>query len=210
MPVRIPSPVRTLLIDLGNVLLHFSHARMCVQMAEACRAPLADLERILFNEQLQRRFERGEVSEDGFRQTLEKELGRAIDAGALRVAGADIFTVNEPMVPLLDRWKRDGYRLVLLSNTCVTHYEWVLAHFDLLHRFDDCVLSYRVGAAKPEEAIFRAALETIQCSPAECFYTDDIEEYVLRGRSFGLQAEVFRDAATLKPQLERLGVNCGE
>jgi HAD superfamily hydrolase (TIGR01549 family) len=201
-------PVRTLLIDLGNVLLYFSHERMCGQIAEACQAPLADLRQILFNEQLQRRFERGEISEDGFREALETALGRPLDAQALRRAGSDIFTLNEPMVPLLDRWKRDGYRLVLLSNTCVTHYEWVRANFDLHNRFDHCVLSFRVGAAKPEAAIFQAALEIIDCAPEDCFYTDDIEEYVDRGRSFGLRAEVFRDVPTLRRQLEQLGVKC--
>jgi putative hydrolase of the HAD superfamily len=201
-------PVRTLLIDLGNVLLFFSHERMCVQIAQACHASLVDLQQILFEGQLQRRFEQGEVSEEGFRQVLEAELGRTLDAEALRRAGSDIFSLNEPMVPLLDRWKRDGYRLVLLSNTCITHYEWVLEHFDLLNRFDECVLSYRVGAVKPDEAIFRAALEAIQCPPEECFYTDDIEEYVAGGRSFGLRAEVFRDVPTLTRQLETLGVKC--
>jgi len=203
-------PVRTLLIDLGNVLLFFSHERMCVQIAQACQASLADLEQILFKGQLQRRFEQGQVSEEGFRQVLEAELGRTLDAEALRRAGSDIFSLNEPMVPLLDRWKRNGYRLVLLSNTCITHYEWVLEHFDLLHRFDECVLSYRVGAVKPDEAIFRAALEAIQCPPEECFYTDDIEEYVAGGRSFGLRAEVFRDVPTLMCQLEALGVRCDD
>ncbi len=201
-------PIRTLLIDLGNVLLHFSHTKMCVQIADACQAPVADLERILFKEHLQRRFERGEISEEGFRQTLEAELGRPLNAQVLKRAGSDIFTLNEPMVVLLDRWKRDGYRLVLLSNTCVTHYEWVHEHFDLLNRFDECVLSYEVGAAKPEEAIFQAALRAIHCPAAECFYTDDIEDYVARGREFGLRAEVFRDVPTLKRQLEQLGVSC--
>jgi putative hydrolase of the HAD superfamily len=201
-------PVRTLLIDLGNVLLYFSHERMCAQIAQACQAPLADLQQILFSGQLQRRFERGEISEEGFRQVLETKLGRPLDPEALRRAGSDIFSLNDPMVPLLDLWKRDGYRLVLLSNTCVTHYEWVLEHFDLLNRFDNCVLSYRVGAVKPERAIFQAALEAIECPPEECFYTDDIEEYVVRGRSFGLRAEVFRDVPTLTDQLEKLGVKC--
>ena len=201
-------PVRTLLIDLGNVLLYFSHERMCAQIAQACQAPLADLQQILFSGQLQRRFERGEISEEGFRQVLETKLGRPLDPEALRRAGSDIFSLNDPMVPLLDLWKRDGYRLVLLSNTCVTHYEWVLEHFDLLNRFDNCVLSYRVGAVKPEKAIFQAALEAIECPPEECFYTDDIEEYVHQGRSFGLKAEVFRDVPTLTSQLEKLGVKC--
>jgi glucose-1-phosphatase len=202
--------IKTLLIDLGNVLLFFSHERMCAQIATACHAPGAELERVLFQEQLQRRFERGEVSEGAFRQTLETAFRRSIDATALRRAASDIFVLNQPMVPLLDRWKHDGYRLVLLSNTCVTHYEWVLEHFDLLHRFDHCVLSYRVGAAKPEEKIFRAALDAIDCAPADCFYTDDIEEYILRGRAFGLKAEVFRDVPTLTLQLEKLGVRCSD
>jgi glucose-1-phosphatase len=201
-------PLRTLLIDLGNVLLFFSHARMCQQIAEVCQVPLADLERVLFEQHLQRRFERGELSENEFREALERALGRTLDAAALRRAGSDIFTLNEPMVPLLDRWKRNGYRLVLLSNTCITHYEWVLEHFDLLNRFDECVLSYRVGAAKPEEAIFRAALDAIQCAPNDCFYTDDIEEYVEVGRSLGLHAEVFRDVPRLCRQLEQRGVRC--
>jgi HAD superfamily hydrolase (TIGR01509 family) len=201
-------PLRTLLIDLGNVLLFFSHERMCVQIAEACRTPLPDLERILFKQHLQRRFERGEISEEGFRLVLERELGRQLDAAELRRAGSDIFTLNEPMVPLLDRWKRDGYRLVLLSNTCVTHYDWAREHFDLLSRFDDCVLSYLVGAVKPEPAIFHAALDAIECAPEECFYTDDVEEYVVSARSFGLVAETFRDVPTLKQQLGQLGVSC--
>jgi HAD superfamily hydrolase (TIGR01549 family) len=207
MPARTPS-IRTLLIDLGNVLVYFSHERMCAQIAEVCQASLADLEEILLEQHLQRRFERGEISEDGFRQGLEAEFGRPLDPEALKRAGADIFTLNEPMVPLLDRWKRDGYRLVLLSNTCVTHYEWVREQFDLLDRFDDCVLSYQVGAVKPEAAIFRAALAAIDCPPHECFYTDDIADYVARGRSFGLRAEVFRDVPTLTIRLEELGVKC--
>jgi putative hydrolase of the HAD superfamily len=200
--------LRTLLIDLGNVLLYFSHERMSQQIAQVCQVSAVDLQQILFKQQLQRRFERGEVSEEGFRKVLECQLGRTLDAHALRRAGSDIFALNEPMVPLLDRWKRNGYRLVLLSNTCVTHYEWVREHFDLLDRFDDCILSFRVGSVKPEEAIFRTALKAIECAPNECFYTDDVEEYVSQGRSFGMHAEVFRDAGTLAGQLEKLGIAC--
>ena len=44
----------------------------------------------------------------------------------------------------------------------------------LLERFDALVLSYEVGAVKPEPAIFEAALKAIECRPAECFFADDI------------------------------------
>ncbi|MCH7689346.1 MAG: HAD family phosphatase, partial [Planctomycetes bacterium] len=49
-------------------------------------------------------------------------------------------------------------------------------------------------------------LETIDCDPAECFYTDDIAHYVETARSYGLQAEVFTDAERLQKHLGQLGV----
>ncbi len=76
----------------------------------------------------------------------------------------------------------------------------------MLQRFDACVLSYQVGAVKPEKAIFRAALDAIGCLPAECFYTDDVVQYVEAGRAFGLLAEVFTGVPSLVRKLQGLGV----
>ncbi len=202
-------PIRTLLLDLGNVLVYFSHDRMCSQIATACGVSVARVRKTLFDDRLQRQFERGELSEDDFHRTIESSFGRTVNPETLKRAGADIFELNEALVPLLDRWKQDGYRLVLLSNTCVTHFEWVRRRFDLFDRFDDLILSFRVGAVKPEHAIFESAVQSIHCSPEECFYTDDIPEYIERGRVFGFQTEIFTDVPSLVRQLEHRGVACG-
>jgi glucose-1-phosphatase len=201
--------IRTLLFDLGNVLVYFSHDRMCTQIAAAFSVPEARVRELLLGA-LQTRFERGEISESFFRRELEQALGRRVALPTLEKAVADIFVLNEPMVPLLDRWKRAGYRLVLLSNTCVSHYRWIRERFDLLDRFDACVLSFEVGSVKPEDAIFQQALDAIQCSPTECFYTDDIAAYVDKGRSFRLQAEIFTNVAALAHHLEARGVACSD
>jgi putative hydrolase of the HAD superfamily len=89
----------------------------------------------------------------------------------------------------------------------VPHYEWVREQFDVLEPFDDVVLSYEVGATKPSTTIFERALEVIKCEPHECFYTDDIEAYVRRGREFGLQAEAFTETDVFLQHLARHGVN---
>ena len=97
-------------------------------------------------------------------------------------------------------------RLVLLSNTCQTHFDWVWEHYDILQRFDAHVTSCGVGAVKPEPAIFQAALNQIACQPGECFYTDDISNYVDAGRQHGLSAEVFTDVPSLMRHLQDRGV----
>lgn len=200
-------PIKTILFDMGNVLVFFSHQRMCQQIGTLCGASHEDVRRQVFDSQLQWDFERGRISEQQFHRELELIFGRAIELDELRHATADIFDLNESILPVLDRLKERGLRLVLMSNTCITHYDWVQARFDVLDRFDDLVLSYEVGAIKPEEAIYEAALERIGCRPDECFYTDDIAAYVQRGQAFGLRAEVFTGTDALIGQLQEHGIS---
>jgi putative hydrolase of the HAD superfamily len=199
--------IRTFLFDMGNVLVHFSHERMCAQIGALCDKPASEIRSLLFDTGLQHDFERGWISEAELHRRLEEAAGRSIDFNRLRRAGSDIFHLNATIVPLLDALRARGRRLVLLSNTSISHYEFVRDEFEVLDRFDDLVLSFRVGAIKPEAAIFHAALDAIHCDPVECFYTDDIAAYVAAGRSFGLQAEVFTDTATLVDQLRARGIS---
>jgi putative hydrolase of the HAD superfamily len=191
---------------MGNVLVHFSHETMCAQMGALCGLSAADVWPLLLTGGLQWEFERGRLTEDEFFRKFQEEVNCRLDADALRHAACDIFHLNEPIVPILKALKSSGRRLVLLSNTCVSHFEFIQERFGVLQLFDDFVVSYRVGSIKPEPAIFEAALKAVRCEPAECFYTDDIAAYVNRARTFGLHAEVFTDADTLTAQLAELGV----
>lgn len=198
--------IHTCLFDLGNVVLFFSHEQMCAQIGAVCGRSAADIRDILFDAGLERAFERGDVSEQQFHLRLQEAVGREVDVEALKQAGSDIFRLNAAMVPVLKTLKARGTRLVLLSNTSVTHFDYVRRRFDVVEIFDAYVLSCEVGAVKPEPAIFEAALDAIQCAPTECFYTDDIAEYVETARGYGLQAEVFVDVPTLIEQLRLRGI----
>ena len=79
-------------------------------------------------------------------------------------------------------------------------------HFDVLKPFDDFVLSCHAGAMKPDAPIYEAALRVIHCDPADCFYTDDIPDYIAAARKYGLDAEVFIDTQALIFQLRNRGI----
>lgn len=198
--------IRTFLFDLGNVLLYFSHERMFAQIAEVCGRPPDEVRRVLVDEQLGDAFETGRLTADALHRELEQRLAAHLDRSALSRAVGDIFESNVDMLPVLDALRQRGHRLVLLSNTNSTHIDWVRSRFDVLGRFDALVLSYEVGAMKPADAIYEAALRVIDCDPQECFYTDDIPRYVDRGRAFGLQASVFTGAEDLRNELATRGV----
>lgn len=204
--------IRTFIFDMGNVLVRFSHERMCEQIGALCGKSGPEIRACLIDTGLQWEFERGQCNEKTFHQRLEAATSRRIPIDELRHAASDIFEPNEEVVAIVRGLKSAGHRLVLLSNTSIAHYEFIRSRWDLLEPFDEFVLSYEVGAIKPEPAIFKAALAAIRCLPDEAFYTDDIPAYVEAGRRHGLDAEVFTTAHELRAQLaaRRIDLCVGE
>lgn len=198
--------IKTFLFDLGNVLLFFSHEQMCDQLGELCGRSGREIRELLIDSEQHLVYERGEIDEDEFHQWFQDITRTQVPLPALRDAVADIFEENASMFPVLDQFKQRGHRLVLLSNTNASHIRFVRRKYDVLERFDDLILSFETGAVKPESRIFEEALRRIGCAPQECFYTDDIPHYVERGRTFGLQAEVYTDTPSFLSQVEQRGI----
>lgn len=198
--------IETFFFDMGNVLVHFSHERMCRQMGEICGLSPVEMRQWLFDSGVQAEFEKGRITEKELHRRLERETQRSLDFDALVHAGSDIFERNAAIEPIVHSLKKQGHRLVLLSNTSLSHFRFVRERFDIIATFDECVVSFEVGAMKPERAIFEAALANAHCPPERCFYTDDIAEYIAAGRSHGMQAEVFTTVDALKGHLRDRGV----
>jgi putative hydrolase of the HAD superfamily len=59
---------------------------------------------------------------------------------------------------------------------------------------------------KPDPAIYRAAISSAQCAPEECFFTDDIPEYIQAATLAGIDAVQFLGYASLVEELEQRGV----
>jgi putative hydrolase of the HAD superfamily len=97
-------------------------------------------------------------------------------------------------------------KLLMLSNTNEIHFEFIRGRYPLVRHFHDFVLSYRVGAMKPDAAIYLDAVRRAGCEPGECFFVDDIEENVAAARQLGIDAETFRSANELEAQLRERGV----
>lgn len=189
--------MKVLISDLGGVLLHFSHARMCEQLANVCGFSTEQVRKMLFEENIGDHLERGILTTNELHALLCTLTRRPIELNKMLHAICDIFTPNEEMIPFLEDLKAKGVRLVLLSNTCEAHFTFAQKHFPFLKLFDSFILSYEIGARKPEEKIYRAALKEAQSPPEECFYIDDIPEYVAAAEALGIPSHTFRNLKEL-------------
>jgi putative hydrolase of the HAD superfamily len=199
--------IRALLFDMGNVLIHFSHERMYRQLGELVGRDGSEVERLLHESGLFEGYETGRVTTDELRIELGRLVGRTIDATALDRAASDIFWLNESMEPVIELLATRGLPLVLVSNTCETHFRWVASRFRVLRHFARRVLSFEVGGCKPHPAIFESAARAAGVSPAECFFTDDTPGHVEAARRLGFDAVVYRDTPQIITELRTRGLN---
>jgi putative hydrolase of the HAD superfamily len=197
---------KTVIFDLGKVLVHFDFAPGYRSLAELCPYSASQIPQRIAPTGLVERFETGRVEPRAFFEELRKTLGLRVDYEGFCGVWNGIFT--EPLLPesLLEGLAA-RYRLLLLSNTNVLHFEMLRKRYDcLLRHFHGLILSYEVHAMKPNPAIYRAAIESAGCLPGECFYTDDIPAFVEGGRAMGLDAVQFENLAQLRRELAARGI----
>ncbi len=197
---------KAIIFDLGKTIIPFEIDRGYAALAPHCGLKREEMRRRLQEATIVQRFEAGEVSPERFVEEFSAALGLKLDYGRFCELWSSIF-LPEPLVPeeLLEGLAK-RYRMLLLSNTNAIHFAMVRVRYPILRHFDDFVLSYEVGALKPAEKIYRAAVERAGCAPEECFFTDDIDSYVEGARAVGLDAVQFESAEQIERELAGRGI----
>ena len=198
--------IKALLLDLGNTLIPFDFRRGYAHMEKLCRFSAAEIPARIGATDLVRRFETGLVEEGDFFRELSAILEIDIGYQQFCEIWSSVFYPH-PNVPesLLVALRR-RYRLVLLSNTNAIHFRMLWETYPLLGQFDALVLSHEVKAMKPAPEIYRAAIAQAGCLPGECFFADDIAEYVAGARAEGIDAVRFESREQLERELAARGV----
>ena len=163
---------------------------------------------VVFDSGLHWKYEAGELTSQQFYDVFCRQTDTRPKYEALLHANSDIFRMNPTIAALVAALEGAGHRLGVLSNTCEAHWNLVSqGQYGILPgAFEQCVLSYEVGAIKPDERIFRVAAERAGFAPAEIFYTDDTPGHVEAAKALGFDAVVYTDTATLAEELVRRGL----
>lgn len=198
--------IKAILFDLGNVVIPFDFKLAYARLAEHCGLKPEEIPARIRATGLVAPFERGEVAAEPFVREFSAALRLHLTYQEFCDWWSCVF-LPEPLVPeglLADLARR--YRLLALSNTNPIHFELIAKNYPLLRHFDDFVLSYQVGAAKPEAKIYREAISRAGCGAAECFFIDDLAVNVDAAREHGIDAVQFVSAEQLDRELRARGL----
>jgi putative hydrolase of the HAD superfamily len=99
------------------------------------------------------------------------------------------------------------YLLATINNEPLELNEWRIRQFSLRREFQAFFSSCYLGIRKPDEGIYKLALEVTQRNPAECVFIDDRDLNLECAKALGMRTIRFQNAAQLRQDLAANGVS---
>jgi len=183
--------IRCIFLDIGRVLVDIEIGLFGKRMMELAAVQPEQLRAAVMNEGLATAFETGRISEVEFHKEVCRRLGKEIAQTDFYEAWNSIFLpepiLSSDLVSSLAK-KAD---LWALSNTNSVHHDFLAGHYDLFRFFTGQILSYKIGFQKPDDRIFRRALDQAGVNATDALFVDDQQSNVEGARGVGIDAFQF-------------------
>jgi len=205
-----PVKIRTLFLDIGGVLLTNGwdrHARKrAIDKFGLDEEEVGERHHLTFDT-----YEEGKLS-------LDQYLDRVIFHEPRKFTKYDfrqfMLSQSQPLPDMMDYIRRlkaaHGLKTVAVSNEGRELNEYRIREYRMDDILDAFVSSCFVHFRKPDEDMFRMALDISQTPPEEVVYIDDRAMFVEIARGFGIHGIVHKDLATTRRELENLGLTLSE
>lgn len=197
--------IKTVIFDLGNVLLNFNAYKAAKRFAKECKVPLLKVWIHFFTSPTEKAYTRGEISSMEFYRHARQSLKMPVSYKIFSHYWNDIFWENPGMDALLAKLKKH-YPLYLISNTNKLHFDHIKSNFKILRHFKKTFPSHEVGHRKPDREIYEKVLARIKLKPEETVFVDDVPKFVRGARKVGMHAIRFHNKKQLIQDLRKLHI----
>jgi HAD superfamily hydrolase (TIGR01509 family) len=191
------------IFDLGKVLVDFDYSIAARKIAARSSKAPEDLHAFLGSSPLLVEYESGRLSRRQFFDAVRDAVGFDGDIAGFGKFFAEIFSPIEPMIELHAELRRRGLPTYIFSNTNDLAVEHVRRDFPFFGNFDGYILSYEVGAMKPQPQIYEAMEKMSGRRGAEIVYIDDRLENVKAGSARGWQTILHETPEKTRAALEK-------
>ncbi len=181
--------------DMGKVLIDFDFTKAQRRISDLTGLDGGTILDEMFSDEYDFccQFETGDITSDEFFGFIIKRYGLNVRIEELEEAYNEIFTPYPEMERLAADLSSQGYRLGILSNTCMPHWNYCQKNYpSLFTHFEILAASCELHAMKPSETIYLRAAELTGVSPQEIIFIDDRPENIDGARAVGFDGHVFR------------------
>ena len=200
-------PVKIVLFDLGRVLLDWEPDRLYQKLIPDARARKNFLTNIC-NMDWHSQHDAGVSFAENAAKLLQKYPDKASLIKAWGERWFEMFDGYIEGVPaLIDRLEAQNIPLFALSNMPSEPWEEMKTHFPYLLRFQDVIVSGDEKCLKPDEKIYKIALNRLGHPSADSvLFIDDSPANIAAAEKLGMQTHLFTSSQGLETALIRLNL----
>jgi putative hydrolase of the HAD superfamily len=196
-------PCGALLCDIDGVLRHWD-GEATVDLEREFGLPAGTIAATAFAPDRLAPAITGRISDERWRAEIARELapvcGSATRASLLVERWSrPVGRIDDEVLQLLVSTQR--LMPVVLVTNATTRLERDLQQLGVANVIPRVVSSARIGSAKPDPAIYRAAAERAGVPARRCLFVDDTTAHVRAAEAAGMTGLVYRDAAGLRQML---------
>jgi len=185
--------IRAVVFDYGNVL-SFHHLPSDVEaMAQVCGITVERFTPPYW--ELRMAYDRADLDRTSYWTGVAGSDGRVLSSQQIdelvAIDSQGWSRINPAAMQWVERIRRAGFRLALLSNMPAEISRYLAANCEWPALFDHLIFSCDVHSAKPEPAIYRTCLEQLQTPPQEVLFFDDRQENVEGAAALGIHGVLF-------------------
>lgn len=201
-----PQPPRTVVFDIGNVLLRWDPRNLYNTLIEDPAQVEWFLDTVCTSA-WNLEFDRGRSFAEGVTELVARHPEwashiRAFDERWQETLAGPI----EANVAVLERLTRAGVPVYAITNFSHEKFSETQARFPFLRLFEGVVVSGDVRLVKPDPAIFHLFLERYGLAAEDCAFIDDSAANIETARAVGMQAIHYGPAVDVAAELAKLGI----
>ncbi len=185
--------IKTIIFDMGGVIITLDQAQAVRRFQELGLKDAAQRLDPYTQSGIFGDLEVGKISAEDFRRELSQLVGRELTFEECKYGWLGYLKeVPQRNLDALNQLRREGYRVVLLSNTNPFMQAWAESDFDgkggsIADYLDALYRSYEVKLMKPDERFFKLVLDKEHLKPEEALFVDDGQKNVDVAGNLGIK-----------------------
>jgi epoxide hydrolase-like predicted phosphatase len=198
--------IKAIIFDIGGVVINDDFLSYAGRFEKKAGMSKEQIYRAILGSSEWRLYFKGKISEEKVWKAIKSKYLPPNIADEIRSSWEDIFFPITETIDLIKRLKQT-YKIFFISNVDRKSANFVHKKYpEIFSLFDDGVMSFETGMAKPDKGIYRHALRKFKLKPEECIYIDNQPENIPPARELGIEAVRFQGTEKLKNDLKALGV----
>jgi HAD superfamily hydrolase (TIGR01509 family) len=198
--------IRAVAFDFGGVVGTFDKAEIEDFLINSLQISQADAEDALKEVELALKHGGREYS---YWQHYAQEKGKRVSRRwfeEYRQVQVSAFREIPGTLDIVYALKRQGIETPMLSNTTPDHAD-VIRRLGLYRPFYPLLLSYQIGAEKPNPKAYKILLRRLHLPPGAVAFVDNTPANVEAADRLGIHGIVFTSAESLRESLKELGID---